>query len=48
MNLPENFVEGQTPMSETQFKLLLEDTWDYSFAFGMTLDIGILAQLIGE
>ncbi|MCK5116470.1 MAG: hypothetical protein KAR44_07695 [Candidatus Aegiribacteria sp.] len=47
MNLPEGFIEGQTPMSEEEFNLLLEEEWDIGMAFGLTLDLKILTNLIG-
>lgn len=48
MNLPEGFIEGQTPISEEEFNLLLEEEWDIGFAFGLSLDIGVITKLIGD
>ena len=48
MNLPDGFIEGQTPMSEEEFNVLMEEKWDIGMAFGLTLDLGILTNLIGQ
>lgn len=48
MDLPEGFIAGQTPISVNEFNLLLKEEWCIGAAFGLTLDIGILTNMIGK